>query len=136
VKPDYSDDQVSVAVSTEFNLGEMQLPYMNIPVNHPKLGYEIGEVQLGGKNVGIKVNLSEIAPLQSGEGRLPNGTPVPFVGENGLVEIPVGKTGDYNLRGLERRSGCTWYAIPIKPFDAIGKTVGDINLLPTFQIEM
>jgi hypothetical protein len=68
VKPVTENGEFGVQMDSKFNVGGMSLPFLTLPINHPKKGYEIGELIMGGQDVSLKINLSEIAPLASGNG--------------------------------------------------------------------
>ncbi len=134
-KPITEDDgSVAVEISSEFNVGGASLPVLNLPIKHPKKGYEIGVLTTDGKRVKLKINLSEIAPLQSVLGTLPNGTAIPFASSNEVVAIPVGGKGIFIYASWVENDVVLGFSIPLKALDAIGQKVGSINLMPRFTL--
>lgn len=127
------DDSVAVELSSKFNVGGMAFANLQIPINHPKKGYEIGVLTLNGSTVGLKINLSEIAPLQSVAGTLPNGSVIPFVGSDEVVAISIGK-GIFVYASWVENDVVLGFSVPIKALDSIGQKVGNINLIPQFNI--
>ncbi|MBL7664854.1 MAG: hypothetical protein JNM93_06950 [Bacteriovoracaceae bacterium] len=134
VTPDFSGGEANVRVETDFNVGGMELMYLTLPINHPQTGEQIGQFAMAGKRLSLGINLSAIAHLNSGPAQLPNGTGVPFAGTNEIVVVPIGGQGIRLYVSWTQTKVLLGVAVPIKQFDVIGQTVGQVNLLPIFQI--
>ena len=136
VNPIYHESgDVSVSIQAELGLQGMNLPIVELPVNHPRLGYEIGIVSMAGRNLGVVINLSAILDLQTLQGTLPNGTSVPFVNANEVVIIPIEKAGVELYVSFSQGQIIVGATVAIKQFDGIGASVGNLNLLPMFSIQ-
>jgi hypothetical protein len=57
------------------------------------------------------------------------------VGSDEVVSIPIGGKGIFLYAAWTESDVVLGFSIPIKAFDGIGKNVGNINLLPVFNVE-
>jgi hypothetical protein len=84
----------------------------------------------------LGVNLSDAANIPGGgEARLPNNSPVPIGGLDG-VEIIQMAVSDIQARiylGLSEKSLLLGFAIPIKEMDSASRYLGPVNIFPGFE---
>lgn len=130
------DGDVLVTLSADLSIGNVTLPQTSLPIILPKIGKEIGQLNLlvnadGVNQLVLDVNISEAANLQLAQVRLPNGTLVPLIADNQVLKIPAGKVEIY--LSLLDGAQAVGVAIPIKTFDAIGAKVGTSTLMPIFN---
>lgn len=133
------DQDVMLALKADLDLGSMSFPSVTLPILHPRGQTPIGSVDLlpvlGGKNqIKISVNVSSLADIQATSATLPNGNMVPLIAQNPTITIALGKGAKLYLT-IGANAVALGVAVPISTFDGIGRSVGAINLFPTFTID-
>lgn len=137
----YQDSDIYLAVDAQMDFGAMSLPAVNLPVNHPRTGENLGALELGvlagGKNfIKLSFNLSAVTSLQASMAQLPNGASLPLIYANQVVEIPIGGSAGIKLYlSFVDGAQAIGIAVPIKPFDVVGQSVGTTSLFPIFNIQ-
>lgn len=137
----YQDSDIYLSVDAQMDFGAMSLPAISLPVNHPRTGENLGELELGvvagGKNfIKLSFNLSAVTSLQASMAQLPNGASLPLIYTNQVVEIPIGGSAGIRLYlSFVDGAQAIGIAVPIKPFDVVGQSVGTTSLFPIFNIQ-
>ncbi len=85
--------------------------------------------------IGLSVNLTDAAQMPGGEARLPNGSPVPIGGLDGvqIIQMQVSDIEASIYLGLSEKSLLLGFAIPIKEMDGATGYVGPVNIFPGFE---
>ncbi len=144
VTPYVDGKEVYASIEAEFEINNLKLPSLSVPIRHPKGNEVVGYFVMSGtsKNlVGIEINLSAVSRLERSRGVLPNGSPLPIFGMGqDLVEldIPTGNGNNPSKLYVSWSQGTTivGFAVPIKHFDKIGQRVkGEQVLMPSFRIK-
>ena len=130
------DGDVLVSLTADLSIGNIQIPSASFPIILPRDGRQVGVVSLAanlqGTNVlSIDINLSEAANLELASVRLPNGSLVPLIADNPVLEIPLGKATV--LLSLAEGAQALGVVLPIKAFDKIGEKAGTAALIPGFN---
>lgn len=130
---------VMLALKADLDLGAMTFPSVTLPIIHPRGQTQLGSVELlpvlGGKNqIKVSVNVSALADIRAEIAALPNGNSVPLIAQNPTITIPLGAGAKLYLT-IGANAVALGVAVPIKSFDAIGASVGNINLFPVFTID-
>lgn len=138
VKTEYVDNDLYISIGANLNMGNLMLPQTTLPIYMPKTWKEIGTISMtsaiGGVNyMEIDVNLSAVANLQTTFATLPNGSVLPLIAGNKVIEIPVGKGAVLYLT-IADGVAAIGTAIPIKTFDAMGAKIGTTSLFPIFNV--
>jgi len=133
------NQDVILAVKADLNLGAMSFPAVTLPIFHPRGQMNVGSVDLipvlGGKNqIKISVNVSALSDIQAISATLPNGNLVPLIAQNPTMTIPLGSGAKLYLT-IGANAVALGVAVPIKQFDALGSSVGAVNLFPVFAID-
>lgn len=137
VKPHLVDDELIVSMTADLSIGNLILPVAGIPIYLPKTGEEVGLITLqttpeGVNQIHVEINVSDAIHLEAAVAKLPNGTLLPIVGNNKVLDIPVGK-GVHVYLSLTETSAALGVAVPIKSFDSIGAKTGTAALMPIFN---
>lgn len=130
---------VMVALKADLDLGAMSFPAVTLPIIHPRGQTNLGAVELlpvlGGKNqIKVSVNVTALADIRASIAALPNGNAVPLIAQNPTITIPLGAGAKLYLT-IGANAVAIGVAVPIKSFDGIGASVGNINLFPVFTID-
>ncbi len=130
---------VMVALKADLDLGAMSFPAVTLPIIHPRGQTNLGAVELlpvlGGKNqIKVSVNVTALADIRASIAALPNGNAVPLIAQNPTITIPLGAGAKLYLT-IGANAVALGVAVPIKSFDGIGASVGNINLFPVFTID-
>lgn len=139
VDPHYEGADLYLSVSADLSIGNLSLQNISLPIIVPSSGENIGSVsmvsQMDGANLlDIDLNVSAVANVQGQEARLPNGNPLPLIGSNQTIVIPVSKGAQIYLT-LDNGQVAIGTAIPIKTLDQVGANVGSASLFPSFHID-
>lgn len=140
VHPYYENDDVFIKLETQYNMGNVALPFVELPIIIPNGNRNIGTLMmgpsLGGSNsINFTLNLSEVAQISSSRAKLPNGSSLPLIGDTELVEIGVGPEKKIKIYiAISDTVVAFGAAIPIKNFDAMGSQVGTTNVFPVFNV--
>lgn len=123
-------------LSADLSIGNLQMPSASFPIILPRIGKQVGQISLlttpsGVNQLLMEVNVSEAANLDLTSVRLPNGSMIPLIGDNAVLEVPVGKVVVY--LSLAEGAQALGIAVPIKTFDAIGRKVGSASMMPLFN---
>ena len=130
------DNDVFLSLTADLGIGNLQLPTASLPIILPKDGREIGQVSLvgslGGKNIlSIDINVSEAAHLELASVKLPNGSMIPLIADNPVLQVPVKNVIVY--LSLVEGAQVLSVTVPIKSFDSLGRKVGTATLMPIFS---
>jgi hypothetical protein len=139
VSTEIVDDDLYLSIGASLSIGNVQLPQTTLPILMPKSWEEIGTISMtpaiGGQNfLDIDVNISAISKLQAFQATLPNGSVLPLLANNQVIQIPVGKGVELYLT-LGNGVAAIGAAIPFKTFDAMGSKVGTSSFFPVFNID-
>ncbi len=139
VQPRYEGADLYLSVSADLSIGNLTLQNVSLPIIVPNTGENIGSVsmvsQMDGANLlDIDLNVSAIANVQGQEARLPNGNPLPLIGSNQTIVVPVAKGAEVYLT-LNNGQVAIGTAIPIRTLDQVGANVGSASLFPSFHID-
>lgn len=134
------NQDVYVNLKAEFNLGNVSLPAVTLPVVNPKDPQEIfGSLSInptfnGTSEVNLKVNFTEVTHLQGGKASLPNGAALPVGGlsQVEIVELSIPNTLAKVYIGLDQKIAIAGFALSIKELDQLGSTIGGVSLMPSF----
>lgn len=130
-------------VIATLNIGGAQLPSVELPVFDPRNpAVTYGKVSLtpglgNQADVGIAVNLSDVAHVPGGNALLPNGGKLPVGGIDvtKFVALPLGNTNAQLYVAVDSQLAVIGTAIPIKEFDSVGKVGGGANLFTSFALK-
>ena len=136
VVPRYEGADLHVALTADLGLGNVMLPQASFPIT--KDGQHIGNVTmsslLGGENnLEIDINVSAAADIQTTTARLPNGSPLPLIGGNDVIAVPLGSKAELYI-ALSDGNAAIGVSIPFKTLDSIGRKVGNSALFPMFNM--
>lgn len=130
-------------VKAVINVGGAELPSVNLPIfdpRNPAVSY--GAVSLnagfgGLADLGIAVNLTEVATVPSGNATLPNGTALPIGGLDvgKVISVPLANTNGRFYVAVDSAVAVLGTAIPIKEMDPLGKYGGGANLFSGFTFK-
>lgn len=138
-------------VQAVLNSANMQMPSIDLPIVDPRHpGSVYGRVSLkptlgGDAQLGIAVNLTDVAQVPGDDPRLPNGAALPVGGLDSarVVPLPIANTGarvylaldgGYN-GGVNAKTLMIGTAIPIREFNNVGRYVGGANIFLPFQFD-
>ncbi len=130
------DGDILVSLTADLNIGNVQIPAASLPIILPKDGREVGTVSITADALGqnvlvIDINLSDAANLELAAVRLPNGSIIPLIADNAVLEIPLGKAKV--LLSLAEGSQALGVVLPISALDKVGAKVGTAVLAPAFS---
>jgi hypothetical protein len=93
------------------------------------------EVFPAGTEISIGLNLSELADVDADDALLPNGTSIPIggLGNTPIIGLAVGKTAARAYFALGSGVALLGFAIPIREFDGIGRSMGKANAFLPFE---
>ncbi|OFZ56710.1 MAG: hypothetical protein A2428_05665 [Bdellovibrionales bacterium RIFOXYC1_FULL_54_43] len=131
-----------VEVASLFNTGATQLASFELPIFNPEKPSEVygriavRQVLTGnatGFELGLAVNLTEVAHLNLVDKYLPNGTPIPVggLGNTPVIGVPVGGSGARIYVAYGPNVALIGAALPIREFD--GMTDAPVNVFPMFE---
>jgi hypothetical protein len=136
--------EVILSFGAELDLGNMSLPALELPVNHPETQENLGALALiptfeGTNEISIEVNLTNATSdvVNSTGAVLPNGRDIPVGGidNSKVIAFPVAQTGIKIYLGLSTGMALFGVAVPIVQLDTVGKSIGGVNIFPTFNIK-
>jgi len=139
-----ANNEVILSLDVELELGNMALPSLEVPVMHPQNGQQLGTVSLlatmnGTNELGLDINLTSASAgsINNGNANLPNNRPIPVGGidQSKVLAFPVGQTGIKIYLALAPGMALVGVAVPITQLDSLGKSLGGLNIFPTFNIE-
>lgn len=130
-------------VKAVIGVGGAELPSVNLPIFDPRNpAVTYGAVTLnpgfgGLADLGIAVNLTEVATVPSGDATLPNGTALPVGGldPSKVISLPLANTGGRFYVAFDNNVSVVGTAIPIKEMDPLGKYGGGANLFSGFTFK-
>ncbi|MDA8793573.1 hypothetical protein N9N67_10010 [Bacteriovoracaceae bacterium] len=141
VKPSIDQGDVIIETSAQLYLGNITLPGISLPIKVPHMNNKvIGQLDLisnsSSDELKIKLNVSEIINLQRQVSSLPNGSGLPLMGVNQVVELNIGNKKNVHLYLLIGESQISLgVAIKIKGMDKLGDKVGHSAFFPPFNIK-
>ena len=138
-----SGGDVMVEFNTLLDIGNLTLPTVMIPINHPQTGRDLGHVDLkasfdGRNEIGLQLNVTGAFNASTSQNsKLPNDTDIPIGGVQNVdvTNFPITQSGAQVYLGLAKNVSFVGTAIPIKEFDVLGANVGAVNLFARFDIE-
>lgn len=149
LKTYHYENDAYAEVQAVLNSANMQMPSIDLPIVDPRHpGSIYGRVSLkptvgGDAELGIAVNLTDVAQVPGNDPRLPNGAALPVGGLDSarVVPLPVANTGarvylalDGGFDGgINAKTLMIGTAIPIREFNNIGRYVGGANIFLPFQ---
>jgi hypothetical protein len=87
--------------------------------------------------VGVNINLSNSAQVKGGTNALlPNGNPLPIGGLNDveILELKINQSNGKIYLGLDADAVLFGFAIPIKEFSQLSRSIGVVDIFPGFVI--
>jgi hypothetical protein len=132
---EFRNGDAFLGLEAQVNFQNILLPNLSIPINHPNGGGEIGHFELTPTSVKVEVNASELLPLCVEDGELPNGGPLPLIGQNKVVAIPVGDKGITVYVTLADSAFALGVVLPIAQLDPLGANLkSPQTLFPVFPV--
>ncbi len=132
---------VSVEITSVWDTGNIRVPAVTLPIpdpNHPSI--TIGSVSLkevfpSGAEISVGLDLTELADVDSDDALLPNGTTIPIggLGDTPVIGLKVGDTAARAYFALGSGVALMGFAIPIREFDGLGRSMGRSNAFIPFQ---
>ncbi len=125
------------------NTGNVMLPAFDVPILNPRNpGAIYGAVSMRdalpyGTEIGVRVNLSEIAGVEGLDGTtLPNGRPIPVALSQGVQPYSVAIRGNSRVYfAFSESTALIGTAVVISEMDRVGSYVGPIDLFFPFEAE-
>lgn len=138
VGSNYVGDDLYLNLDASLSIGNVNLPNVSIPVICPKTLEQVGLLQMqGGSNsqnlLKLKLNVSAISDLDSGQSTLPNGVTLPLIAQNKVIEIPIANKVKVYV-SIGESVVALGVAVPFKTFDRIGQSVGQSAIFPMFYL--
>lgn len=136
------DGDAWVGVKSMFQLGSMSMTSITLPINDPyDKSKQYGKISLkptfgsSYNEVGVSINLTDLAKLQGGFPTLPNNEDLPVgnLGDN-IIELEIEQIHSKIYFGLARDLTLVGFAIAIKEFQLVGEYIKDANIFLGFNI--
>jgi hypothetical protein len=137
--PQTIENQVWGKMNVEMGIGNVTFPNLTLPIIHPQSWQNLGSFSLtsySDKNfIEVNVNLSELARIDATYAKLPNGSSLPLMGSNLVIDIPIGnaKSVHLYLAGSESKFAMG-VSILFSTLDNLGAKIGYSSFFPVFNL--
>lgn len=139
VQSEVIEEELILKVQTQVDMGNISFPYLTLPIIHPKLNLEIGQITVapitGSLNLlEIDLNFTSLLNLNLKQAQLPNGGMVPLMNQEEVITVKIDNKV-YLYINPRQESFSIGVALPFKSLDAMGANVGNTSLFPVFAME-
>lgn len=139
VQTEVINNEVILKVQTQVEMGNISFPFLTLPIVHPRLNLEIGQVVIaplsGSLNLlEVDLNFTALLSLNLSTAQLPNGGMVPLMNNEEVITVKIDDKV-YLYINPRKESFSIGLALPFKTLDVIGQNIGNTSLFPVFAID-